>query len=692
VFTISATAAPSPTGTARIKKWCLTIDGNPATTDSATSSSMVDSYGTFDSDTGCWSSFSQNLTSAKFSFNSTAWPNGAQTYQVTITDTSNRIATSSILTINHTNTIPSVAWTTTNNSNVSGQFSISAIATPAPTGTATIKKWCLTINGTPETTDSATSSSMVDSYGTFDSDTGCWSSFSQNLTSAKFSFNSTAWPNGAQTYQVTVTDTSNRTATSTILTINRVAAQAAPVATSTTAAVAWATSNNSTVSGFFTVSATAVASLSTAATIKKWCLTINGSPATTNSAVHSYSSSQVGYSGLFNADTGCWTSSYYNLTSAWFNFDSTDWTNGSVTYQVTVTDTSNRSATSTILTVNHNNTPPAVVWTTSNNSSASGAYTISATAGGSPTGTATIKKWCLTINGSPATTNSAVHSYSSSQVGYSGLFNADTGCWTSSYYNLTNAWFSFDSTAWTNRTVTYQVTVTDTSNRTATSTDLVVTTNNPQPTASLSGVGGGVSIQSSAGITASIYHPGADSIRTWCFKVSNGPCISGTSQSNGTSRTNGILRLDVSSWVNGSYSLTASAVDSIGRTITTSPSTFVVNNPPASVTKPRISHRKPTWNSRTTTASVSTTMSNVSSSIWYWGTSTKSMKKWSGATNEDGEWVYTIRNLKPNTWYYFKITAIGPNGTSTTSIVKSKTGKIPTRPKTYPSNNDKKLG
>jgi hypothetical protein len=272
-----------------------------------------------------------------------------------------------------------------------------------------------------------------------------------------------------------------------------------------------------------------------------------------------------------------------------------------------------------------------------------------------------------------------------------GTFNADTGCWTSNE-NLTTAKFAYDSTAWTNGSVTYQVTVTDTSNRTTTSTGLVVTTNNPQPTASLSGVGGGVSIQSSAGITASIYHPGADSIRTWCFKVSNGPCISGTSQSNGTSRTNGILSLDVSQWVNGSYSLTASAVDSIGRTITTSPSTFVVNNPPASVTKPRISHRKPTWNSRTTTASVSTTMSNVSSSIWYWGTSTKSMKKWSGATNEDGEWVYTIRNLKPNTWYYFKITAIGPNGTSTTSIVKSKTGKIPTRPKTYPSNNDKKLG
>jgi hypothetical protein len=227
--------------------------------------------------------------------------------------------------------------------------------------------------------------------------------------------------------------------------------------------------------------------------------------------------------------------------------------------------------------------------------------------------------------------------------------------------------------------------VTDTSNRTATSTNLIVTTNNPQPTASLSGVGGGVSIQSSAGITAAIYHPGADSIRTWCFKVSNGPCISGTSQSNGTSRTNGILSLDVSTWVNGSYSLSASAVDSVGRTITTPTSTFVVNNPPASSTSPRISHKSPAWNSKTTTAYLRSNLNYATSATIFWGTSTKKMKS-TGVSASNGDKTFSVNGLKPNTVYYFKIVATGTNGSSTTKIVKSRTGKIPPKPKPTPSN------
>ena len=568
---------------------------------------------------------------------------------------------------------PTVVWTTTNNSNVSGVFTISASAAPSPTGTARIKKWCLTING-----GAASGNAAVNNYnsgdlgysGIFDSTTGCWSSSSGNLTSAQFQYDSTAWTNGSVTYQVTVTDTSNRTATSTILTINY---------TNAPPTVAWTTTNNSNVSGVFTIAATAAPSPTGTARIKKWCLTINGGAASGNAAVNNYNSGDLGYSGIFDSTTGCWSSSSGNLTSAQFQYDSTAWTNGSVTYQVTVTDTSNRTATSTILTINYTNTPPTVAWTTTNNSNVSGWFTIAATAAPSPTGTARIKKWCLTINGVPVTTNSSTNSMVSSW----GTFNSDTGCWTSNE-NLTTAKFAYDSTAWTNGSVTYQVTVTDTSNRTATSTDLVVTTNNPQPTASLSGVGGGVSIQSSAGITASIYHPGADSIRTWCFKVSNGPCIGGTSQSNGTSRTNGILSLDVSTWVNGSYSLSASAVDSVGRTITTPTSTFMVNNPPASGTAPRISHKSPAWNSRTTTAYLRSTLNYANSATIYWGTSTKNMKS-ARTSISNGDKTFSVSGLKPNTVYFFKITATGTNGSSTTTTVKSKTGKIPPKPRPTPS-------
>ncbi len=675
-YSISAIASPSPTGTAFIKRWCLTIDGVPATADTGRfgfSPFWYMGYSTINPSTGCW----DGIMDGAFRFSDTAWANGSVNYQVTVTDTSNRTATSSVLTLNKLrgSTDPAadennaaVAWVTNNNSIVSGMFVISARAAGSVSPQTTIKKWCLTINGNPATVNVAGYGSSV--YNTiFDSTTGCWSG--TDLNSAIFRFDSTAWVNGSVTYQVTVTDTSNRTATSSILTINF--SNAGPE-------VSWATTNNSNVSGMFYVAAYAVTKAPTGtATIKKWCLTINGVPATTRSSV--YDSTFLHSSSVsFNPDTGCWSGS--NLSGFGFSDDSTAWANGSVTYQVTATDTSNRTATSSILTINFSNAGPEVSWATTNNSNVSGVFTITAAAAPAPTGTATIKKWCLTINGVPATTD---NTFSSSSISHSSdaSFNPDIGCWTrtsNNTSNLTTAKFDYDSTAWVNGSVTYQVTVTDTSNRTATSTGLVVTTTNPQPTASLSGVGGGVSIQSSAGITASIYHPGADSIRTWCFRVSNGPCNSGTSQSNGTSRTNGLLSLDVSTWVNGTYTLSASAVDSVGRTIAASPQTFVVNNPPASGTAPRISHKSPAWNSKTTTAYVRSTLNYANSATIYWGTSTRKMKS-TRTSVSNGDKTFTVSGLKPNTMYFFKITTFGANGSSTTKTVKSKTLKIPPKPK-----------
>jgi hypothetical protein len=674
VFTISASAAPSPTGTARIKKWCLTINGVAANETTRARSPSDLFYANYDSNEGCWSA-TFNLTTATFSYDSTAWADGNTTYQITVTDTSNRSATSTILKVNYANEGPTVTWVTSNNSVVSGPYSISAIASPSPTGTAFIKRWCLTIDGVPATADTGRfgfSPFWYMGYSTINPSTGCW----DGIMDGAFRFSDTAWANGSVNYQVTVTDTSNRTATSSVLTLNKLRGSTDPAADENNAAVAWVTNNNSIVSGMFVISARAAGSVSPQTTIKKWCLTINGNPATVN--VAGYGSSV--YNTIFDSTTGCWSGT--DLNSAIFRFDSTAWVNGSVTYQVTVTDTSNRTATSSILTINFSNAGPEVSWATTNNSNVSGVFTITAAAAPAPTGTATIKKWCLTINGVPATTD---NTFSSSSISHSSdaSFNPDIGCWTrtsNNTSNLTTAKFDYDSTAWVNGSVTYQVTVTDTSNRTATSTGLVVTTTNPQPTASLSGVGGGVSIQSSAGITASIYHPGADSIRTWCFRVSNGPCNSGTSQSNGTSRTNGLLSLDVSTWVNGTYTLSASAVDSVGRTIAASPQTFVVNNPPASGTAPRISHKSPAWNSKTTTAYVRSTLNYANSATIYWGTSTRKMKS-TRTSVSNGDKTFTVSGLKPNTMYFFKITTFGANGSSTTKTVKSKTLKIPPKPK-----------
>jgi hypothetical protein len=59
---------------------------------------------------------------------------------VTVTDSSNRTATSAPLTVNTVNYAPIAEWSTANNSSVTGRFSVSAVAVPQIFGTAWIKK------------------------------------------------------------------------------------------------------------------------------------------------------------------------------------------------------------------------------------------------------------------------------------------------------------------------------------------------------------------------------------------------------------------------------------------------------------------------------------------------------------------------------------------------------------------------
>ena len=615
VFTIAARARSASTGTATIKKWCLTVDGSPVTSDVGVNDatySEVGYYGTFDAETGCWSSSSVHLRSAQFQWDSTAWANGSHTYAVTVTDTSNRTATSTTITVSVANTAPSVEWSTTDNTTVSGVFTIAARARSASTGTATIKKWCLTVDGSPVTSDVGVNDatySEVGYYGTFDAETGCWSSSSVHLRSAQFQWDSTAWANGSHTYAVTVTDTSNRTATSTTITLTRVDAPSPPSPGPTTAAVAWSETADKSVTGIFTLSARALGSTTPASNIKKWCLTVDGSPVTSNVAVNRYAYSDVGYSGTFNAETGCWSNSSYSLTSAQFRWDSTAWANGSHTYVVTVTDTSNRTATSPTLTINTFNYSPFVSWASGNNQTVSGTFTLAAAANPHLFGTANIKKWCLTVDGSPVTSNVAVNRYAYSDVGHSGTFNAETGCWSNSSTNLTSAQFRWDSTAWANGSHTYVVTVTDTSNRTATSPTLTINTFNYSPFVSwASGNNQTVSGTFTLAAAANPHLFGTANIKKWCLTVDGSPVTSnvavnryaysdvghsgtfnaetGCWSNSSTNLTSAQFRWDslpLPPWVNGSHTYVITVTDTSNRTATSTTLTVTVANTAPSV-------------------------------------------------------------------------------------------------------------
>ena len=595
-----------------------------------------------------------------------------------MTDSSNRTATSTALTVSFSNTGPSVVWSTPNNSSVSGVFTISASARTSSTGSAFIKKWCLTVNGSAVASNVAVSDSTYSRVrsGTFDADTGCWSSSPTSLTTAQFRWDSTSWANGSNTYVVTVTDSSNRTATSTTLTVTRVAPPTHPSPGSSTPVVSWDQSNNISVTGVFTLSARAAGSTSPSSFVNKWCLTVNGVPVSSNVAL---AGSDLQWYGSFNAETGCWTRSS-SLPLAPFQWDSTSWANGSNTYVVTVTDSSNRTATSAPLTINTVNYAPVVEWSTANNSTVTGSFRVTAVAAPEVFGTAFIRRWCLTVNGVPVSSNVAL---AGSDLQWYGSFNAETGCWTRSS-SLPLAPFLINTAAWTNATRVLSVVVTDSSNRVASAT-LNFTTNNPQPTTQISGLSSGGTVQGETRFGFEIYHPGASEITSWCVTVLSMECTSQSDirVSTTSSTSSRSVSFNTSMWRNGTYSARTTATDSAGRTFDSGTISFNVNNPAASVSRPTVTRGKPKWSDKTVKSTVSMTTSYASQFRVFWGTSKRKLKSelfWASGSEQ-----ITLSGLKPKTVYFLKVQSIGPNGSTESSFVKFTTASIPPKPKPRPS-------
>ena len=165
----------------------------------------------------------------------------------------------------HADDNPTVAWTSANNTTVAGNVSFKATAAPAATGTAFIKKWCLTINGEAATSASSTEFSQKDDSGVNSSYTnfsnGCWTNINYELRKLVLSYDTTKWENKAYTLVVKVTDSSDRE--SAVATLTFTTANPGPVLTTSTLNVI--TTGNPTL--LFT--ATPKADIP----IAKWCVT-----------------------------------------------------------------------------------------------------------------------------------------------------------------------------------------------------------------------------------------------------------------------------------------------------------------------------------------------------------------------------------------------------------------------------------
>ena len=427
--------------------------------------------------------------------------------------------------------------------------------------------------------------------------------------------------------------------------------------------VTWTTPNGSTFAGTATIEATASA---TSGDIKKWCVTKDGVALTANSAV---SSMLTYYYSEFSASTGCWSNASYSLTTGKLSFDTTAWADGSHTYQITVTDSSNRTATSTVLTVNNVNTGPSVSWVTTNGSTFAGTATIEATAAAASTGSAYIKKWCVTKDGVALTTD--VGRFSSLTSLYA-TFSASTGCWSVSSGSsaVSSGTLSFDTTAWADGSYAYQIMVTDSSDRTATSTVLTIKTVNPRPTIALVGVTAGASLSGTLSISLNVTMPNGVTgltVKSYCYKIDGLACVGSSSG----------FSLDTSMLKNGSHSIAVSIVDSAGRTVSLPEVLFTTSNSGAALMKVGRKFTTPSWSNKSVKINISVTSARSTQVKAKYGLSATSLNR-TGWLDPDGG---SITGLKPNTKYYFSVEAIGVNGNSKTSKFSIISPKIPSKPR-----------
>jgi hypothetical protein len=162
---------------------------------------------------------------------------------------------------------------------------------------------------------------------------------------------------------------------------------------------------------------------------------------------------------------------------------------------------------------------PTVAWTApANNSTVTGKIALKATATPASSGTSTIVKWCLTINGEDAA-NLDVASF----IDYSGYersagsYYTSPGCWFYNSLDSRKLTLSYDTTKWENKAYTFVVKVTDSTDRESTEAKWTITTNNPGPTVTGTSSAGNAETRPSVSLTAKRY--GDAEVTKWCVNI-----------------------------------------------------------------------------------------------------------------------------------------------------------------------------
>jgi hypothetical protein len=441
--------------------------------------------------------------------------------------------------------------------------------------------------------------------------------------------------------------------------------------------VSWVSSDNQVKSGVATFTATAAPAASGTAKIVKWCLLFDGAPVTSDGAVfaNGYDTYwQLEY-GSFSAGSGCWDrySLAYELRAGAVRWDTTTWAPGEHTLQWTVTDSSGRTATSSVLKFTTSNAGPSVSWTETDNQVVSGIATFDATAAPAASGTAKIVKWCLLFDGAPVTSKVV-----DSSSFYGAAFNSQTGCWSSSKSSV-DLEVEFDTTTWALGWHTLQWTVTDSSNRTATSSVLTFSTNNPQPYMVIGNLVPGQVLTGQAEVYLAAMHPGASYVSSYFF-VDVAPWGSGSYTSVYPQFTTvRKVVLDTTKMRNGNHIFVGLVNDSAGRQIWSSIIPFSTYNTASSIS-PSIYNVAQAWPSKSIDALLVGNYSNTNSITVRYGTNRRNLSTAVTLAVVGGVVQGAISGLKAATTYYFEIKGSGTNGDSAAVATSSKTPKSSSKP------------
>jgi chymotrypsin len=342
-------------------------------------------------------------------------------------------------------------------------------------------------------------------------------------------------------------------------------------------------SNGSSIAGKFTLKASTLASSAGSSSITKICLKINGKVPS--------SGYFDGYSFTNYADNeGCISASSIN---PYWEFDATDWANGSYTFTLVAHDSSGKkSAPESINLIVSNSDPVATLVSPVDGSVTFGKFTLRGTAVASPNGSATVSRVCLKINGKVPS--------SGYFDGYSFTNYADNeGCIQTS---STSPYWEFDSTTWTNGMYSFTYYLVDSSGRKSNSVNRSFTIANENPIATLlspaegSVNAGKFTLRGTAAVSAN----GSATVSRVCLKINgkvpssgyfDGYSFSNYADSEGCIQTSSMSpywEFDSTAWANGSYLFTYIMYDSSGRVSNTAFRTLTINNanPGANLTTP----------------------------------------------------------------------------------------------------------